>query len=92
MCVALNHRGLARRALGRPAEALADYDRALALKPDFIEAMYNRGVALLDLERAADALAMFDAVMAAYQDNAEMLNNRGVALWNSSVQRGAGEL
>jgi len=37
--------------LGRLAEALESYDRALAIKPDFAEPLSNRGNALKDLKR-----------------------------------------
>lgn len=39
------------QALDRPAEALAIYDRVLAIKPDAIDALYNRGNALRDYYR-----------------------------------------
>ena len=34
--------------LKRPAEALANYDRAIALEPDFVEALVNRAAALIE--------------------------------------------
>ena len=43
----------------RPREALAHYDAALALKPDYAEAHNNRGNALLDLNRTARRVAEF---------------------------------
>ena len=42
--------------LGRYAEALASIDRALALKPDFVEALINRGNTLQALGRHAEAI------------------------------------
>ena len=32
-------------------KALANYDRALAVRPDYAEALYNRGVTLQELQR-----------------------------------------
>ena len=48
---AYSNRGIALRDLKRPEEALASYDKAIALKPDYAEADNNRGTALLDLRR-----------------------------------------
>ena len=48
---ALNNRGTALKGLQRYDEALASYDRALALRPDHADALYNRGNALKELKR-----------------------------------------
>ena len=48
---AFNNRGNALRRLKRLDEALASYDKAIALKPDYAEAHNNRGNALKDLKR-----------------------------------------
>ena len=66
--------------LKRPAEALASYDKAIALKPDYAEAHNNRGNALKDLKRPAEALASYDKAIALKPDYAEAHNNRGNAL------------
>ena len=42
--------------MGRAAEALADFDRALALRPDNAEDHCNRASALADLGRLDAAL------------------------------------
>ena len=41
------------RDLKRPEEALASYDQALAIKPDYAEALNNRGNALRDAQAAS---------------------------------------
>jgi len=41
-------------------DALASYERAIALKPNLADALSNRGDALMQLGRIADALASFD--------------------------------
>ena len=66
--------------LKRPAEALASYDKAIALKPDDAEAHYNRGNALRDLKRPAEALASYDKAIALKPDYVAAHNNRGNAL------------
>ena len=72
--------GNALRDLKRPEDALASYDQAIALKPDFAEAYSNRGLALLDLKRPAEALASYDKAIALKPDFAMAHNNRGWAL------------
>ena len=66
--------------LKRPDEAIASYDRALAIVPDHPDVQNNRGVALLDLKRAAEALAAFDRVIALVPDFADAHYNRAEAL------------
>ena len=68
------------QALNRLDDALASYDEALALKPDYPEAFYNRGIALQGLNRLDDALASYDKALALKLDFAEVFNNRGNAL------------
>ena len=50
--------------LGRAGEALASYDRALAIRPDFIEAHADRARVLRALGRAKEALAACDRALA----------------------------
>ncbi len=66
--------------IGRRDEALAGYNRALALKPDLFEGLYNRGNLLLEMKQAEAALTSFDAALAVRQDMAGVWNNRGTAL------------
>jgi len=86
------HLGLALQALGQPDAALASYrrasaldpalaclDRALALKPEFPEALNNRGNALQAACRFAEAIAAYDRALAVRPGYAEAHNNRGQA-------------
>jgi tetratricopeptide (TPR) repeat protein len=66
---------------GRFSEALASYDRALAVRPNSAEALNNRGVTLYELKRLDEALASYNRALAAWPDYAEALNNRGVTLF-----------
>ena len=52
-------------------EALASYDRAIALRPDYAEALTNRGVTLHDLKRFDEALASYARAIACAPDYAE---------------------
>ena len=75
--------GRARRALHdleRPKEALASYDRALVVRPNYLQALYNRCCVLLDLRRPEEALVAADRVLALSPEYAEALYNRGIAL------------
>jgi len=72
--------GVALLRTGRPADALARFDRALALRPDFAGAHANRGAALGSMRRLPQALAAFDAALASQPTNAHLLTNRGHVL------------
>ncbi|MGJ4941047.1 tetratricopeptide repeat protein [Bradyrhizobium sp. HKCCYLS1011] len=80
LVAAYNNRGLAFRSNGEVDRAIADYDQAIRLMPDYHVAINNRGVALMakgefdraiaDFDRAIqlrpDYLAAFGARAAAY--------------------------
>ena len=81
-----NNRGNVLRRLRRSAEALASFDKALALKPDYANALYNRAnMLLLDMKRAEEALPAYDQALALNPDFAEAWNNRGNALCSWAV-------
>jgi tetratricopeptide (TPR) repeat protein len=75
-----SNRGLALQGLKRLDEALASYDRGLALAPGNAEIFNNRGLALAELKRFAEALESYERGLAIKPDYAEALNNRGNAL------------
>ncbi len=66
--------------LGRFEQAVAHYDAALALAPDYFEAFNNRGNALKELGRLDEALASYDAALRLNPAYAEAHMNRGIAL------------
>lgn len=66
--------------LGRLDDALAGYDKALALDSGIAQAHNNRGNVLHDLKRLDEALASLDRALALRPDYAEALNNRGNVL------------
>jgi tetratricopeptide (TPR) repeat protein len=66
--------------LGKKDTALASYDRALALRPDYAEAFSNRGVTLHELKRFEEALASYDRALTLRPDYAEAFCNRGLTL------------
>jgi tetratricopeptide (TPR) repeat protein len=67
---------------GHFQEALARYGQALALRPDYVEALYNRGILLSEMGRDQEALASFDQASAIRPDYAATWNNRGNVLRN----------
>ena len=79
----LNLLAVINSALGRHDAALSNGDRALSLRPDFVEALVNRGIALYDLKRFDEALASYDRAIALRPNNADALVNRGNALGKS---------
>jgi len=62
--------------LGCGNDALASYERALALRPDCAEALNNRAVLLQELKRFDDALASCDKALATKPDEIVALTNR----------------
>jgi tetratricopeptide (TPR) repeat protein len=72
--------GLSLQALGRLEKALESYDRALAIHPEYAEALFNRGVTLQKLRRLDLAVRSYDRAVAVRPDYAEAFCNRGVAL------------
>ena len=69
-------------AQNRREEALENYDRALAARPDFFEALYNRANLLRELNRSEEALQGYDRLVALRPDFVSGWNNRGTALRN----------
>jgi tetratricopeptide (TPR) repeat protein len=67
--------------LKRFDQALPCYDRALAVKRDFAEALMNRGRALCELGRVEEALTDYDRALAIRPDyGASVLQSRLDAL------------
>jgi tetratricopeptide (TPR) repeat protein len=73
--------GTALMTLGRPAEALASYEDALALQPDSAAAFSASAAALRELGRPGEALARADAAIV-LQPTTEAYCHRGAALYD----------
>lgn len=65
---------------GRHAEAVANFDLALAMRANDAVALNNRGVALNALGRHADALASYDRALTIEPDYVSALYNRARSL------------
>jgi protein O-GlcNAc transferase len=61
-------------------EAVACFERALALEPDFAEAHSNLGSAFIRQGRLDEAMARFERALALKPDIAEALNGHGIVL------------
>jgi tetratricopeptide (TPR) repeat protein len=72
--------GVARTQMGRAADGLAAFERALALKPDLVEALTGRARLLWSLGRFADAVIAYDQALELSPRDAESWNYRGGAL------------
>ena len=72
-------RGNASYDLGRYDLAIANYDKAIQLKPDYTEAYNNRGVAKAALGQHFVAISDYDKAIQLKPDYANAYNNRGVA-------------
>ncbi len=57
--------------LKRFEEALASYERALAVRPEYADALLNRGVTLHELNRYEEALSSYEKAIALKPDFGE---------------------
>ncbi|MFQ5723964.1 MAG: tetratricopeptide repeat protein, partial [Terriglobia bacterium] len=63
----------------RFAEARAEFERALAERPEWVEARINLGVACLELGLLDEALAAFERTRVLAPESEEVYYNLGVA-------------
>ena len=66
--------------LGRSDDAVASFDRAIALQPGYPDAIFNRGNVLMSMGRAAEALAGFDTAPELVRSNPPVAAARAGAL------------
>jgi tetratricopeptide (TPR) repeat protein len=79
-----NNLGLAwSRLPGGSARAIAQYEEALRLKPDFAEAAFYLGVALVDANRLQEGIASYERALAVRPEYDVAQNNLGAALCNA---------
>ena len=71
------NRAFCHQELHQSQEAIADYSRAIELKPDYAEAYCNRGAVYQALGQMDAALADYNKAIELKPDNAEAYNNRG---------------
>ena len=78
--LALFNQGFAFQQMGRAGDALASYDKAAALKPDFAEVYMNRSVILRAQYRYDEALGNADKAIAFKPDHPLPYYSRGLIL------------
>jgi len=78
--VLLNIYGAVLKEQGRLQEAVESFDKAIQLKPDYVEAYYNRGVLFQELGKLEKAKQSYDQAIQLKHDYTEAYNNCGVAL------------
>lgn len=61
-------------------EAIAAYDKAIELDPDYAHAWNSRGISLRKLERYEEAIASYDKTIKLDPDDAHVWYNRGISL------------
>ncbi|MFO0744748.1 MAG: tetratricopeptide repeat protein [Myxococcota bacterium] len=67
---------------GRGVDAVAAYDRALAIDKTLSDAHYNAGVVLTDLGREAEAVKRFEAALAVDPKHVDAAYNAGQGYYN----------
>jgi tetratricopeptide (TPR) repeat protein/S1-C subfamily serine protease len=72
-----NNRGNAYADLKDYPRAIADYDKAIAINPEFAESYNNRGSTYADLKDYPKAIADYDKAIAINPEDANVYNNRG---------------
>ena len=66
--------------MGRVNEAIPYFQRALELKPDYVEAYSNLGSCLLRIGRVNEAITQFQRALELKPDSIEIHNNFGYCL------------
>lgn len=75
-----NNRGNIKDQLNRPDEAIPDYDKAISLKPDYVNAHYNRGIAYYNLQDFEKSKKDFEFVTKASPKDGESWYGLGLVL------------
>ncbi|MDP3444181.1 MAG: tetratricopeptide repeat protein, partial [Ignavibacteria bacterium] len=68
--------------LGQYTDAISSYNKAVAIKPDYVDVYFNLGNVQSNLGRYSDAVASFDRMIKIKQDDAVAWYYRGNALNN----------
>ena len=71
------YRGNEQNRKGDLEGALASFDKALEIKPDYHEAWYNRGITLSNLGRLEEAIASYEKALEFNPDDHQALYGRG---------------
>src|SRR5579885_1181721 len=84
--------GIALDKLGKLQDALAVYEQAIRLDPDYFAAHHNKGLALLQLRRYEEALAAYEQAIRVYEAHASkgkgLTQHDDFSLTNTYDQKG----
>ena len=72
----LNSKGVSLFNLGKYEEAIAYYDKALTVDPNYATALSNKGSALNELGRHEEAIACYDKALAIDPNYEDAINNK----------------
>ena len=75
-----NISGVCYKAIGQLDAAVKSFEKALAIKPDYIEVNYNLGLTFQELAQLDDAVKCYEKALAINPDYAVAHNNLGAAL------------
>ena len=73
-------KGIALGHLGRYNEAINLYDKALAIKPNLVNALYAKGIALDSLGRDNEAISLDDKASTIDPNNTAALTNKNMVI------------
>ena len=79
----INSLGAALKGQRKLLGALAQFDAAIEVNPNYADAHSNRGVTLQELDRLEEAIASFDKAIELKPDYAEAISNRGLVMQES---------
>lgn len=77
------NRGKTLASLKRYQQAIGAYQRAIELKPDYVEAWKNKGDVLYNMKKYQEALDAYDKAIQIKPDYVEAWNGRGIVLKES---------
>ncbi len=78
--LAFYNKGAVLDSLNHYEEALAEYEKAIRLNPDYASAWYNKGLDLYHLERHEEAIKAYEETIKQDPEYAAAWNNKGVSL------------
>ncbi|MGO9245544.1 MAG: tetratricopeptide repeat protein, partial [Verrucomicrobiia bacterium] len=64
--------------IGKTQEAIGQYEQALRIEPDYVDAHYNLGIALSHIGKIQEAIGQYEQALRIKPDHAKAHNNLGV--------------
>ena len=73
---AWSNKGAALFSQGKYDEAIASYDRAIEINPDYKQAWNNKGIVYFNMGKYSDAIVCYDRAIAIDPNYSEAIRNR----------------